>query len=135
VNRRRRNTEVTLKVGFCRWLFHDLGVVVDEGEVLTLLRRPAWRCVCRHKPIPEMSDVTADCSTPKLSTRLILLRFVVPLKSFWLHEAACVELMVNEADDGIATLWARKVAILFKHPNRVFNRGPQLRVLEVSIPF
>jgi len=65
----------------------------------------------------------------------VVLRFVVPFKSFWLHEAACVKLMVNEADDGIATLWARKAAIIFEHPNCVFNGGPQLRVLEVSIPF
>ena len=48
------NTEVTLKVGFCRWLSHDLAVVVDEGEVLPLFRRPVCRCVCRHEPVSEM---------------------------------------------------------------------------------
>ena len=31
-------------------------------------------------------------------------RFVVPFKSFWLHETACVELMMKEANDRFATL-------------------------------
>jgi len=34
----------------------------------------------------------------------VLPRFVVPFKSFWLHETACVELMVNEANDRFAPL-------------------------------
>ena len=64
----------------------------------------------------------------------VVLRFVVPFKSLPLHKTACVKLMVNEANDGFATLGARKVAIFFKHPNCVFNGGPQLGVFEVSIP-
>lgn len=34
----------------------------------------------------------------------VVLRFVVPFKSFWLHEAACVKLMVNKANDRFVTL-------------------------------
>jgi hypothetical protein len=37
------NTEVGLHVRFCRWPLVDFGVVVDEGEVLALLR-----CVIGH---------------------------------------------------------------------------------------
>ena len=50
-----RNTKVSLKVGLCRWLPHDLGVVVDVGEVLPLFRCPVWRCVVRHASISETS--------------------------------------------------------------------------------
>ena len=34
---RRRNTKITLHVRFCRWVAVDFGVVVDEGQILTLL--------------------------------------------------------------------------------------------------
>jgi hypothetical protein len=54
----------------------------------------------------------------------VLLRFVVPFKSLWLHETACIKLMVNETNDGVATLWALNAAIFFKHPNSVFECEP-----------
>jgi len=46
----RGGLEITLHIGFCRWGTIDLGVVVDEGQILTLFpgvrRRHGKRCLC-----------------------------------------------------------------------------------------